>query len=376
MRKYPLTQPSKWVPPVPRWQLKLPEEVTEIFTTYIGIQQHASNSSIDIARDHAIDQIENWLKELSHKPVVIDTFTVREGFDIPSSRVWVAYWKDKSPYQTALSQLNLRRIFQSLPSPTRASIGVWFETFQTPISRLETNYAGIHHHPGLGSIPETERTEHTLTAYWGAARDRIPASAYDLYTPPVDGSLRPPATVPKGLGQRLTGTNYDNIVHIRSGQIWSACPGEEAAAYETTLEPVLMEGLRYLWSNPVDTGTVGLRFLRNLDPEKGNAPIKETCGAGFFRNLEDLEKWAKRHKSHLAIFNGSHRHAREWGDDRKFMTWHEVSVLKKGEATWEYVNCSPETGVIRWVEMKEVEELEEVSGYVNGDGCVDVNGSS
>lgn len=36
------------------------------------------------------------------------------------------------------------------------------------------------------------------------------------------------------------------------------------------------------------------------------------------------------------------------------MTWHEVSILKRGEAGFEYVNCVPETGVVRWVGGLEV----------------------
>jgi Haem-containing dehydratase len=366
MRKYPLTQPKNWVPPVPRWQLKLPEEVEIIYTTYVGVQQHNSRSdpATDAAWNCAIEEIELWLKKPSHAPAAVDPFTVQEGFDIPGSRIWVAYWTDKRPWDDAMLELNLSEIFHHLPLDNRASIGLWTETFTTPVERLETNYANLHHRPGLGSLPNTERTEHTLSAYWGAARDRMPASAYDLYSPPSESSLKPPENVPWGLGQRLKGSSYDNIVHIRSGQIWTQCLEAEATAYETTLEPVLMEGMRYLWSNPTDTGTVGLRFLRNVDPEKGYEEMKETCGAGFFRNLEDLEKWAKRHKSHLAIFNGAHKHAKDWGADRKFMTWHEVSVLKKGEARWEYVNCAPETGVIRWIQMDEIEEIKVGNGYL------------
>lgn len=34
------------------------------------------------------------------------------------------------------------------------------------------------------------------------------------------------------------------------------------------------------------------------------------------------------------------------------MTWHEVSVLKKGEAAFEYVNCNPEIGMIRSIPLK------------------------
>ena len=34
------------------------------------------------------------------------------------------------------------------------------------------------------------------------------------------------------------------------------------------------------------------------------------------------------------------------------MTWHEVSILKAGEARFEYVNCDAVTGVIKWVPLK------------------------
>ncbi len=30
---------------------------------------------------------------------------------------------------------------------------------------------------------------------------------------------------------------------------------------------------------------------------------------------------------------------------------HEVSILKEGEAKFEYVNCDPGTGVIKWVPL-------------------------
>jgi hypothetical protein len=35
------------------------------------------------------------------------------------------------------------------------------------------------------------------------------------------------------------------------------------------------------------------------------------------------------------------------------MTWQEDSVLKEGEALFEYLNCNPKTGVIRWVELRD-----------------------
>jgi hypothetical protein len=111
--------------------------------------------------------------------------------------------------------------------------------------------------------------------------------------------------------------------------------------------------MNYLWSNPKETGTIGLRFLQNLSSSSSGEPTKETCGAGFHKNWADLEKWSSRHPSHLAIFNGMMAHAKTFGEERKLMTWHEVWIFKKGEAEFEYVNCDPRTGVVRWVEMEE-----------------------
>ena len=44
-------------------------------------------------------------------------------------------------------------------------------------------------------------------------------------------------------------------------------------------------------------------------------------------------------------------HAKRFGDDRKLMTWHEVWIFKEGEAKFDYVNCDPKTGVIKWVKL-------------------------
>lgn len=85
------------------------------------------------------------------------------------------------------------------------------EHFTAPIERLETNYARLDHHPGLAQLPDTTQPSHDLTAYWGAGRDRIPASAQDRFEPPIN--IPVPFEKPRGFGERLTGTNYDNMCH-------------------------------------------------------------------------------------------------------------------------------------------------------------------
>lgn len=444
-RAYPKKQPPAWKPPVPRWQLEFPEDVGKVHTLYIGLQSHHSSNPVFAEAASAMaTQIS------SINPATFDSFVTETelGHDIPDSRVWVLYFLSQSDYDSALTTLAPVPLVKRFGS----SIGVWTESFTTPLARLETNYAGLHEAPGLANLPSVTRERHELSAYWGAARDRLPASAEDLF--PVPGTPLPvaaaeaqvngaqngnsnghvegngeshtetynsvqepdkiddkentrhvlrttepatktksakttwhitddlvtspsddpivhipsPTSVPRGLGQHLRGTNYDNMTHIRSGQCWNQCPADEAAAYEREngLQEKLMKGMTYLWEHAEDTGTLGLRWLRNVDPTSSDKStdaglvktINETCGAGFFRNLKDLEKWSSTHPSHMAIFTGAHKHAREWGEDRKFMTWHEVSVLKQGEAKWEYANCDSRTGVIRWVRMnQEIEEL-------------------
>jgi hypothetical protein len=291
-------------------------------------------------------------------PSAYEKFTVIDGCDVQETTVLVLYWDDKASYRISLEDLSLEMIYSHLPEQGRASVGIWREAFATEVPRLETNYSGLDYLPGLAKLPDATFPEHTLSAYWGAARDRIPSSAYDLFPPSSDHT--PPTTAPKGLGQYLYGTNSENVVHIRSGQFWENCSQEEADSYNTKLEPTLRSGLEYLWNNSPKTGALGLRYLQNQDPSSPESVLrKESCGAGFFTNLETLETWAKSHKSHLAIYRGALTHYKTFGEDRKFRTWHEVSVLREGDARFEYVNCVPKTGVVSNVPLK-AEHIEDI----------------
>ncbi|RGP58826.1 phenylacetaldoxime dehydratase [Fusarium longipes] len=358
IRIHPLRKPKNHRVPVPRWHLTLPDGVTHVCTAYIGVQKHSDNPGADDARDEAIAVIRSWMQENTDL-APSEMFTVIDGCDVQEATVWVCYWNDKTAYETSLGQLSIESVHSRLPDPGRASVGIWRESFITEYPRLETNYAGLDYLPGLAKLPGAAFPEHTLSAYWGAARDRIPSSAYDLFPSSSDHTL--PTTAPKGLGQYLIGTNAENVAHIRSGQFWENCSQEESDSYNTKLEPTLRSGLEYLWENSPETGALGLRYLQNQNPSsKESVPRKESCGAGFFTNLEALEMWAKSHKSHLAIYRGALAHYKVFGENRKFRTWHEVSILRKGDARFEYLNCVPKTGVISSVPLT-MENIEEVA---------------
>ncbi|KAL4865114.1 hypothetical protein BDV12DRAFT_188452 [Aspergillus spectabilis] len=355
-RIYPLARPKGHKPPMERWKLEF-DDPGQIHAVYIGIQRHDSMPGTLTAFEGATKAIQIWLTDSEERPSS-ERFSFLEGDDLPESITWVCYWSDLSIYENHIGRFNLKDIYISLGKPP--AIGLWTERFTTKASRLETNYSGLDYLPGLARLPGTKTVEHTLTAYWGAARDRIPDSGHDRFNTQPESLTQPPVPAPQGLGEYLSGTNpYDNLVHIRSGQFWENCSEVEAEAYATILQPTLLTGLRYLWSNRSESGAMGLRFLRNardtpsssLFPAASAPELKETCAAGFFRNLSNLETWAKRHASHLAIFNGAIRHAREFGEERRFRTWHEVSVLKRGEASFEYLNCVGGTGVIGFLPL-------------------------
>jgi len=287
-----------------------------------------------------------------------------DGYDNSNATVWVCYWDSSSNYHNAMSLLSLKTVHERLDAAERADVGLWNETFSTSVSRLETNYSGLDYLPGLARLPGATVQEHDLSTYWGAARDRIPDSGVDLFPGTrhhekqhEEREEKGVESVLKGLGQRVSGKNTTgNIVHIRSGQWWDNCESEEVKAYEEKLEPSLCQGLEFLRNNPEESGALSIQYLRNEDvPSPSTATgtdqakrveKKESCGAGFFRNLSDLESWAKSHKSHLAIYTGALRHYKQFGENRRFRTWHEVCVIGEGEASFEYVNCTRGTGVL------------------------------
>ena len=222
--------------------------------------------------------------------------------------------------------------------------------------------------------------EHDIATYWGAARDRIPGSGWDLFGRKGEGEGKGEETRDEtrgkrtageetvdekvkvkdntsGLGFTLHGTNAHNTVHIRSGQYWSRCSAAECAAYEEKLEPALRKGLAYLSENSEETGCLCIRYLRNVTLDQNGAVYhpgdgRETCGAGFFHNLADLERWARAHGSHLRIWGGAMAHYKRFREGRMLRTWHEVSVIGEGDARFEYVNCLGGTGFMGRVSLE------------------------
>lgn len=372
-RKYPLNQPDGWKPKIPRVTLRLPDEVEELAIANIGIQAHSGRT----VSKEAATKIDEWSTSGPDKPLITEKFTVLFGRDQPESLVYACYWTSKSAAENALKNLDLSKILQELSSEEKQHTGLWFELFTPDLTRFETNYSGTDYQPGLAQLPKTKQVPHNLTGYWGAARDRIRASAYEHLddsdsadgkgssgsdssseaSPPSTPAALPPDFKKATLSKHLRGTNKRTLAHIRSGQFWENCSEEESEAYEDKLHQHLVNGLHDILDHPVEKGDHGLRFLRNIPVKPQSYTRKETCGIGFFRTLHDLEDWAKNCPSHHKIFGGLLSHKNRFGDGMMMRTWHEVSVLRPGEAKWEYFNCDSGTGILPFVESEVIGEV-------------------
>ncbi|KAM0452344.1 hypothetical protein ACHAO4_005555 [Trichoderma viride] len=438
-RELPLNQPNNWQVKFPRYMVELPEDVNDISIAYIGIQpRHEENPAKGIHTElHAhvtsavqrkvVAKIEDWVRQESGElaPILWEKMYVEAGYDLPDTEIYICYWTDKDVAVAATKSLNLQQLYKSLSSSEQEVIGLWRESLSIPKPRIETVYSGNDYQPGIASIPGAAQVGHKFTGYWGAARDRLPASSHDLFEP--EYKLGTPNFEKDTKGRVMEGENKVSVAHIRSGQFWERCKDDEREAYESTLEPILREGMTFLEENAEETGDIGLRFSRHMvtnrllqaeeaekmavlngngstvftglanlvksytgyftdtngtngingtsgthglnghssngdsrlsDAERfGLAVTKdrqrfETCSSGFFRSLKDIEAWSSKHKTHHKIFHGAHAHSTKFGKTTfKFRSWHEMSALKPGEVTFEYINCHPRTGLIPFFDV-------------------------
>ncbi|PNP53354.1 hypothetical protein THARTR1_06048 [Trichoderma harzianum] len=453
-RKLPLNQPENWQVKFPRYMVELPEHVRDVNVSYIGIQpryednparglHNELNAHITSAAQRtAAAKVEEWIRQRAGElsPSLWEKVYVEAGYDVPDTEIYILYWINKDVARAANKSLNLQQLHTTLSPSDQEVVGLWRESFTVPKKRFETVYSGNDYQPGIASLEGAHQVSHTFTGYWGAARDRFPASYNDPFEP--EYKLSPPNFEKDSKGRVIEGENKVSVLHIRSGQYWERCKDDEREAYENILEPVLRAGMTFLEENSADSGDIGLRFSRNMTTNRllqaeeaqqlaslngiGNTMVneltnlvksyagylngsngingvheangangtheahssnssnssngtnatnvngsnsifkadkfglvvtterrrRETCSSGFFRSLKDIEAWASKHKSHHKIFHGAHSHSQQFGKETfKMRTWHEVSALKPGEVTFEYINCYPRTGLIPFFEV-------------------------
>jgi hypothetical protein len=328
-RLYPLRRPEGHAPPIPRYSAVLPQQ-DKVAVLFMGVQ------STDAAalRDVSFDELSKAGGEAA--PVYVDyaTFTDPQGY---LNRVAALYWLKAADFsawskQPAIGEWRARIAGLS-------PIGLWWEPVAVAADYMET-IAFKEYLRGFSGCPVGfANTEGT--GYWGAARDRIPAAAYDLFDG-ADVVAEPDAAATKIPYRKIQPPK--NMTVIRSGVTWEHCEGEQLKDYQERIRPALDAGMEYLRTNPRDTGCFALRQVGCVSPTGDE--LAEGYSLGAFVSLGHLESWAKDHPSHLAIYTRALAARKKYQEKLQLRTYNEIFIVDANNPPFEYFNCHPRTGLL------------------------------
>lgn len=323
-RTVPTPRPDGFVPPVPAFVGRLSPETTGVSVAYIGLRGASAISSTEVLA----------LLGGEHGPLRVETGVDVDADEMPHL-ILAGYWNSPDGFRAWFDSAAVAAWWarcDALPD------GVWLEAYMPHIDRFETLQS--HQGEGVGILALSEKISEPILEhnYWGGSRDRIPAGQTDLME--HTGTL----VAHRISDSRVRVEGHGNIAVIRSGQDWSATEGEERDLYLNTVEPTLRSGMTYLRDEGLPIGCYECRYVRGNNT--AGKPEETSYGYAVFRDLADLEAWAKSHDTHQKIFGTFLQVAGQLGGNIQLKLYHEVAVIDADASYFEYVNCPSNTGLL------------------------------
>ncbi len=325
--------PKNWEPPYPAWSAEFAPDVRVVVVGYFAAQ--FKNSSIDDFR--------NWIQtalSADNAPLyhLHASYLDVEGY---TNYVYICYWTSQESYNNWTASPQVAEWWND-DTHFNGEAGYWREVIFAPMERLETLFSS-EDVTGMATLASRVTGPVQEHAYWGAMRDRMPASEYNDFSSKTGARLTyVPRVESKGKHIRITAP--ENICLIRSAQNWTQCKDGELELYLNDVHPVLIEGMNFIRDNPLDTGCISCRLMDELT-ESGEKQAK-TFGMAYFLTMGHLEAWVRSHPTHLAIFGSFHKMVKQLDFQLDLRLWHEVIVLPEGPHVFEYVNCHEKTGLL------------------------------
>ena len=330
-----MKKPKNHVAGAQRYSARLADSTQKIQVLYLGTQTNeASAENLD-----SFQSLTTSLFSADDGPDHFDYASYVDPQGMPTL-IATAYWTNPARYQAWASCEQVTSWWLD-PAHLDGPLGYFWEAYCVSKDHSET-IAFTHPIRGLSACPQ--HTIHPVdeSGYWGAARDRIPASAYDELTgektSPIAHQERPETR-----GHRINLELPKNTCIIRSGVSWADCGPEQHESYNANIKPKLDLGMDYLRDNPIDSGCLNLRQVDVIDAD-GNRTA-EAYSMGHFQSLAHLEKWAHEHPTHLAIYTRALAERTKYQDDLELRTYHEVFVLDQA-TDFRYLNCHGKTGLL------------------------------
>jgi hypothetical protein len=305
-------------------------------SAFIGVQDRGGDADPQIVALGA-------LLALPDGPDVIE-----QGVQILSiggvSRVFMCYWRRPTQFASWAAS---GPVADWLIGGAEASneVGRWIEHAHVLPDHLDTLIADPTTYWGLAKLSQAiELTDQH--GYWGGTRDRIRISEKDSLDNADGPSLPEPPIPPKGYREIVDVVMPANAVVARGGPDWSKCRDNERAIFSASVHPSFIAGCEYLMDDPAGAGCYAAYIVSESDAH-GRASERNHLIA-YFVQLSDLERWTRSHPTHIAIHGNFMRMVQQIGRMPDLNLYHEVSVIPAGGLRATYVNCAPETGLLRF----------------------------
>lgn len=334
-RLFEMNKPAGHVPGVQRYSAGLSATTKQIQMLYLGMQVPP-----DEAPGHTefLEQTKALFAGGSG-PVHFDYARLVDPQGYPTLFA-VAYWTDPQAFDDWAASEPVQTWWRD-PAKRTGETGYFWEAMSVARDHAET-IAFKEYVRGLSACPAHTLYPMDESGYWGAARDRFPASAHDR----LEGTTAGPITFSARTGTRgaeIVVKAPKNLCLIRSGVSWADCGPEQLDSYNANIKPKLDLGMDHLRNNPVETGCLALRQVDVVEADGRVAP--EAYSMGLFQSFAHLEKWAHDHPTHLAIYARAMAERKKYQEKLELRTYHEIYVLDEATA-FRYLNCHGMTGLL------------------------------
>lgn len=260
----------------------------------------------------------------------------------------LTYATDSAKHQAWWQNNTVQQWWLTTTNTADSDTGYWREVLHTDKDHF--NYAaGVEDKVASAAVLPLAPSK--TFGYWGAYRDRIPASTKDEFLSEFEST--PPMREHDTKSRRLKVNIPDNICLIREGQGWGKCEAEEKAVWDDQMAAVVDEWVGFLDSDPDVTGCLAVRKCTEHEVKDGS-PHPRQCQIAFLLSLGHIEHAARTHIAHLAVHKAFVKMYREPTYDPQMHVWVEVHILKEKDLETEYVNCHNRTGLMPFFEVEEV----------------------
>jgi aldoxime dehydratase len=321
--------PDDYVPPYPSFVARHPASVKRVVMAYFGLQSHDAGAPREAA---LADLAAAFAQPLGPGHWDRAHYVDAAGHD---TVICTAYWDDPARFEAWFAGHG--RDWTLRPRP---GLGTFSELLQPAVERYETLFSAPDRAEGIATLAHGMSGLVMEHAYWGGARDRIPASQTDAMEPMGAPHVQRD-------GGRLVVHGHEHLCLIRSGQDWSDTEADERRMYLQDVEPVLRAGMDFLRDDGLGVGCIANRYV--VVQGRDGTPTEKSYCMSWWKSLAALERWAESHPTHVAIFGAAMKYLSTLGPAAKLKLYHEVTVLRADEQRFEYLNCHEGTGLLRAV---------------------------